>query len=81
MTRRPRRTHGAAFKARVALDRQGVYRTALAKREVRGSVSEGVWIDGRGPAGTGNLCRRHQNLSGRTPNEVYWAKLAHEIAA
>lgn len=25
--------------------------------------------------------RRHQSLSRRTPNEVYWATLAHEIAA
>ena len=25
------------------------------KREVRGSVFEGVWINGRGPAGTENL--------------------------
>jgi putative transposase len=25
--------------------------------------------------------RRHQTLSKRTPNEVYWATLVHEIAA
>ena len=70
------------------LDGQRLHRAAVAKRQIRGGLPEGIrdafprhgesW---RAYFDFYNKRRRHQGLEGRTPDEVYWSTLRTERTA
>jgi putative transposase len=72
--REDRDQHGRARR----LARQCVRRAPVALREIRGSLSAGLWLGQRGPRSIGryltfyNGRRPHSSLDRRTPDHVYF---------
>lgn len=87
MAKRTRRNHGAAFKAKVALEAVKGEQTIseLAARFQVHPKAHGTRIELR--QGIANYMekynyrRHHQALDNKTPDEVYWTILPHERAA